>query len=303
MLYTHTIIQWILSYHVTSTNLGPSAVKRAVVSAISNIPYLPHHTAFYSAAASSNAVATIINCTEYAVKAIQPAISTPVNLLVNGSRFFTRDKALTLVECRDRVIIKAARTVGRITGASTAATQLNKASASTFKGTDQTSLCHHFHIYADLDVSEPLSFSFDSGAWLVYYQIGAAQCLKDLIDERFLSKAKFLGCGTGSVVASYMAANLDLQNLFTQLKTYSLESSSRLTGPFNLSKSLKKLMNNTQWPEMADLEGRLGISLTEVPSISTFAAMLIGSDLNLTNVLISDFANTNVYPTNTGTSL
>lgn len=76
----------------------------------------------------------------------------------------------------------------------------------------------HLHVYSSGKLSEQMSFSFGGCESGVFFELGAAQCLKDLIKPYILKEAKFLGCSHGSVVAAAMALGLDIDRVLVSFK-------------------------------------------------------------------------------------
>jgi hypothetical protein len=77
----------------------------------------------------------------------------------------------------------------------------------------------HYHIYASGTQSEQLCWTFAGSGWLVFYEIGVAQCIYDSADINVLSQLRFAGAGTGSIVATCLALKIDLKVVQKKLIT------------------------------------------------------------------------------------
>ncbi|KAJ3253638.1 hypothetical protein HK103_000426 [Boothiomyces macroporosus] len=124
-----------------------------------------------------------------------------------------------------------------------------------------------FHVYSSGELSEDLSFSFSGCGWLIFYELGVAQCLCDTIKPDILRKAKFLGSSTGSIIALCLALNLDLEMLREKLMELVQESSANLLSPFvAISNIIRPLLEKLVHRNIDMCRDRLFISLTELPS-------------------------------------
>ena len=83
---------------------------------------------------------------------------------------------------------------------------------------DELAIYHHFHVYHDGRLSEPLSFSFGAAGLDVFYVVGAAKYLQDAILPAILSQSLFLGTGVASLVACYLCVGADVDELRRNLK-------------------------------------------------------------------------------------
>jgi hypothetical protein len=81
-----------------------------------------------------------------------------------------------------------------------------------FIGANDTELSH-IHIYNSGRVSEPLSFGFGACDWHVFYELGVALALSQILTPDILDHSHFLGSAGGSVVALAMVMNMDIQRL------------------------------------------------------------------------------------------
>lgn len=132
-------------------------------------------------------------------------------------------------------------------------------------GATATSL-QSYHLYADGEQTEPLSFSFSSSGGMVFYDLGAAKCIRDKVKPSILSQSLFVGSSFSSVVAAAMAFDLDLDSLKDSLKGTSVKSSCQIFGPFSgLSKPFRAILNAAEWPDVTTGKDRLFLSLTNLP--------------------------------------
>lgn len=74
-----------------------------------------------------------------------------------------------------------------------------------------------FHVYASGKVSETISFEFAPCANRVFYQIGAAKVIVKEFSENVLSQSRFLGAGTGNIVAKAILAHQCMDKLFEEV--------------------------------------------------------------------------------------
>jgi hypothetical protein len=88
-----------------------------------------------------------------------------------------------------------------------------------FKGTNNESLSH-LNVYQSGNLSERLSFTFSSHDWFFFYELGAALAITELIKPEYLATATFIGSGTGAIVASCLAANIDIYKVKERLQEY-----------------------------------------------------------------------------------
>jgi hypothetical protein len=239
----------------------------------------------------SSAVALGVRYANSLAKTVGHGITPIFNALLNTDSYLSGTDLFDIPDCRDIV-------VSNLLAAAEITLDQHTPPAGFVTGAYDLMLFHNFRINSTGQSSEPLSFSFDDASWLVFYQIGAAQCLRDLVKNEYIQAAKFLGSGSGALVAAYLAAGVDLEILFEQLKYAAGLASNSFIGPFSLSSSLKSILGDVTWPEMKKLGNRLRISMTEVPSITSVASLVVGRDLNLTNVIASDFLDSNVSLTN-----
>jgi hypothetical protein len=127
----------------------------------------------------------------------------------------------------------------------------------------------HFHIYPDMTQSEPMTFSFNSHAWHVFFDLGVAQCMRDLIKSKILDDACYTGSSTGSIVAVAMALNLDLFAIKEALKQVAIDNSESVFGPFNgLSRPMRRVLNKHIWKDIEYGKDRLTIQLTRINILS-----------------------------------
>ena len=131
----------------------------------------------------------------------------------------------------------------------------------------------HFHVYNSGRLSEKLSFSFSSSQWLVFYELGVAECLQDKLRRSVLDKCEFLGSSTGSLAATALALNLDINGLTRALMELSCQTCSRLLGPLSgLSGPLKEVLNSFIWPDVDNGYSRLFIQVSSFPFLQTHLA-------------------------------
>ena len=68
---------------------------------------------------------------------------------------------------------------------------------------------YQLHVYNSGKLSEPLSFSFASCGLLMFYELGAALAIQQIIQPLYLRDAIFVGTEAGSISAATLALNLD----------------------------------------------------------------------------------------------
>lgn len=223
-------------------------------------------------------------------------IVAPFNLIMNAipdlesaklkNQVSSHNYASSVLECRNRVIAVLGKKLQKLSPAIYSSLNANSIPRIIC---DKVSLYQKFHVYMDMSCSEPLSFSFgSSGALGVFYQLGVAQCLYEIMDKKVLAETQFLGSGTGSLIAAIMAADLQPKNYFEALNKY-FHANSGTFGLIGTSGSfLSNILREIKWPAITKFTGRLGISVTEVPSISELL-MLPFSGLQLNNYIVSGF--------------
>lgn len=141
--------------------------------------------------------------------------------------------------------------------------------SSGIQAADPIHISHFFNLYADGHTSEPLSFSFSSAGWMIFYEIGVAKCLKDLIRYNTLRDAIWIGNGSGSIVAAAMSLDVDLDLLRWELMDIANASSSKLFGSLGLSNAFVSAINKLFKNDIRLCEGRLGISVMKLPILSS----------------------------------
>lgn len=112
--------------------------------------------------------------------------------------------------------------------------------------------------------SSKVSFSFSGRSWLVFYELGVAQTLRDHVKQHILDECVFLGASSGALVAAAMALDLDLQYTKNVMKERALAASKRLFGPISgMSRVLKNSLQEILPRSVSGLSDRLRISLTD----------------------------------------
>jgi hypothetical protein len=137
------------------------------------------------------------------------------------------------------------------------------------KCADRLALFHYFNVYADGTTSEPLSISFSSNSWLVLYELGVAKCLQTCIVSEILAEATWIGTGSGSLVASCLALDIDIDEVSVKLIDLAISSSSHLFGSPDLTRDLRKVLNDVIWKDIERCNGRLGISTFSLNALKT----------------------------------
>ena len=130
---------------------------------------------------------------------------------------------------------------------------------------DHESIFHHFHLYKDGTCFEPLSFAFAAADWSVMYDIGAAKYIQQNLNESLLKSAVFVGSSNGSLVASYLATNTDVDLLREQVVNVARLNSNNLTGALYLSEPLAQALQVVDYKDA--LMGKLQIHSTTIPSM------------------------------------
>jgi hypothetical protein len=146
-----------------------------------------------------------------------------------------------------------------------------------------------FHVYADGSTSEPLSFSFSSNSWLILYEAGVAKCLKDNIKKDFLKESKWLGTGTGSIIAAIMALDVDIDEFSMKLIEMSFTSSGRILGTNSIADELETLLNNLIFSDNVTLlkDGHLKLSLTTILGCNDYVVDTFESKKILIEFIVS----------------
>ncbi|KAJ3272220.1 hypothetical protein HDV01_005874 [Terramyces sp. JEL0728] len=151
----------------------------------------------------------------------------------------------------------------------------------------EDSYLNGFHVYSSGALSEDISFSFSGCGWLIFYELGVAQCLKDTIKPEVLRKAKFLGSSTGSIIALSLALDLDLELIRESLMELVQESSGNLLSPFvAISNIIRPLLEKVVRSSIDLCQERLFVSLTELPSGKNVLVSEFSSRTDLINNII-----------------
>lgn len=128
-----------------------------------------------------------------------------------------------------------------------------------------------FHVYSSGAQSEPLVFSFGSSNWLFFYQLGVAQCLKERVNRRVLLDTRFVGSGTGSIVAAILGLDLDIEILKVRLIEAVTGISKNLFGPISKLSAMWTQILHDAIPDDIDMArlDRLYVSISKVPNFES----------------------------------
>jgi hypothetical protein len=130
-----------------------------------------------------------------------------------------------------------------------------------FSGAQDVDLSH-IHVYSSGSVSERLSFSFGACDWEVFYELGVASALSQLMSPEILREAIFLGSSTGSVVALALALQLDLEKVREALQQL-YENQNRLFQYNSTSGVLGTVLKQIVPTDVSKVHDRLFISLSK----------------------------------------
>jgi hypothetical protein len=112
--------------------------------------------------------------------------------------------------------------------------------------------------------SEPLSFSFTSSNWLTHYQIGAAWSIQETIRREIARESIFLGNGTGSLIAAWLALGIEVICLRDAFEEVAISAGkSWLHSLVPIETVLVKLLEKWIPEDISTLGNRLIISLVE----------------------------------------
>jgi DNA-binding transcriptional regulator YhcF (GntR family) len=134
----------------------------------------------------------------------------------------------------------------------------------------------HIHVYSSGQVSERLSFSFGACDWQVFYELGVASALSQLIKPEILRDAVYLGSSTGSVVALALALQLDMERVKEAL-TQLYEKQNRLFQFSSTSGVLDTVLKQLVPTDVSMARDRLLISLSKDSNFQHVFAQLFDS--------------------------
>ena len=72
---------------------------------------------------------------------------------------------------------------------------------------------YQLHVYNSGKISEPLSFSFASCGLLLFYELGAALAIQQMVKREYLRDSVFIGCEAGCISATCLALNIDIDRI------------------------------------------------------------------------------------------
>jgi hypothetical protein len=75
----------------------------------------------------------------------------------------------------------------------------------------------HLHVYASGKLSEQMSFSFGACEKTVFFELGVAFCLQEMIKPDVLKQSKFLGSSYGGIVATALSMDFAIERIYMNL--------------------------------------------------------------------------------------
>ncbi len=174
----------------------------------------------------------------------------------------------TAIHYRNKVISNADKVYDKLY--SRMASMLEKKGPPKFLGASREHL-QRFKFIPGYPMKHHLSFSFGYADRVsIHYQLGAAQCLKDLLKQNVLESSQFLGSGWGGVVAVALAAELDLGVLKRALYDIHFMSEEKVVGPLgHLTEILESMLHHLLPDDIQAIQHKIYISLTKLPSFAS----------------------------------
>jgi hypothetical protein len=124
------------------------------------------------------------------------------------------------------------------------------------------------HIYSSGWLSEPLSFSFSSKGWDVFYDLGAAQCVLDKLNKSIIEQSLFIGSSTGSIAAAAIVCNLSIVALKEKLIELNKNVSSFWSPFIGISEYIQDWIKLQDWFIGPENQKKLALSMTELPAMT-----------------------------------
>ena len=150
-----------------------------------------------------------------------------------------------------------------------------------FVGVERTTL-EKYKIHAGGIQRPCLSFSFSGSYWMLSYQLGAAQCLKDYIKPHLLNDCIFLGSSSGSIIASLLALQVDLVQFKDYIISATVNHAQRFLGPVcSIEDIIRQYLEKNLPNDISCAQSRVYISLTSFPSLQNKLANQFSSQKDL----------------------
>ncbi|KAJ3321014.1 hypothetical protein HDV06_004673 [Boothiomyces sp. JEL0866] len=147
-------------------------------------------------------------------------------------------------------------------------------------------LLKQYHIYPSGYQTETISFSFCDTNWLFFYQLGVAECLIDCVNPSILHSSLFVGTGTGAIVATILALELDIHQIQLILMNFVSELSKKPFGYISvLSENWREKLEEII-PEIA-VPKNLYISLTNFDTFDNHITNIYRSRSELIDAILA----------------
>lgn len=129
-----------------------------------------------------------------------------------------------------------------------------------------------------------LSFGFSGCGWLIPYYVGVAHSIRSNIPSHVLNRSKFCGSSSGSLMATALASDVDLDKMRAMIHNLRRELSKNWLGPVGVCTSVvSRGIRGLLPPEPhVKVNGKLYISITE--------AQLDGKSFPVKNKLVNQFS-------------